>query len=323
MARDLASDVLAAHQRIAPHIRATALEPSSDFGDGMASKLFFKCENLQHTGSFKVRGALSKALSLSADELSQGVITASTGNHGAACAYALAKVGVTATIYVPHNASAAKLANIERFGGSIHRYGEDSAHTEAYAREQAANRGAIYLPPYNDRDVIAGQGTVALELLQALKQVDAVFVSLGGGGLVSGIAAYVKSISPNTRIVACSPSNSEIMFRSVRAGRIVDDPSLPTLSDGTAGGVEPGAITFPLVRELVDEYVSVSEAEIASAIRRMIDCHHMLIEGAAGVACAAYLKTAESWRAKHVVVVLCGANIDRATLRGILNDAGD
>lgn len=317
---EAAQEVLLAEQRIREHIRETPLEPSPGFGDTTNCEVFFKCENLQVTGSFKVRGALSKALSLAPEALNKGVITASTGNHGAACAYALGKVGTPATIYVPETASPAKLANIRRHGGSIERHGTDSAQTEEFARRHAQTVGSVYLPPYNDPQVIGGQGTIAAELVRQLERIDAVFVSVGGGGLISGIAAHMKSVSPNTHIVGCSPANSQVMAESVRANRIVDIPSLPTLSDGTAGGVEPDSMTFPLVREGVDAFVSVTEAEIVQAMQRFIGTHSMLIEGAAGVAIAAYLKTQAQWQGKRVAIVLCGANISLQTLRDVICD---
>ncbi len=319
---DAAREVLEAEVRIRPYIRETPLEPSPGFGGGADARVFFKCENLQHTGSFKARGALSKALSLSREALDRGVVTASTGNHGAACAFALDVVGARATVFVPETASPAKVANVERLGGAIRRHGTDSGETEAFARAYADENGLTYLPPYNDPQVIGGQGTTALEICRQLEHVDAVVVAVGGGGLIAGIAAHLNSVSPGTRVIGCSPENSQVMIQSVKAGRILDLPSRPTLSDGTAGGVEPDAITFPVVRELVADFVTVTEAEIAAAMRAFMGVHAMMIEGSAGVAIAAYLKTRARWVGKNVVVVLCGANIDLETLRGVLKHEG-
>jgi len=162
---------------------------------------------------------------------------------------------------------------------------------------------------------------LAVELARQLEYIDAVYVSLGGGGMISGIASYLKSVQPGVKIIGCSPEHSQVMIQSVRAGRILDLPSLPTLSDGTAGGIEPGAITFDLCREWVDDYVIVSEEEIASNLRLFIGTHHMLIEGAAAVAVAAYQKTSECLVGRNVVVVICGANIGLQTLRNVLSDS--
>ncbi len=315
---DVASEVRAAEQRIRPFIRETPLLESSGFDALDAARVFFKCENLQHTGSFKTRGALSKALSLNREELDRGVITASTGNHGAAVAFALAQVDAKATIFVPENASATKLGNIRRHGGAIREHGTDSAETERFARDYAAGHGHSYLSPYNDPQVIGGQGTISVELERQLDTIDAVVVAIGGGGLIAGVAGYLKAVRPEIKIIGCSPANSQVMIQSVRAGKLLDLPSEPTLSDGTAGGVEADAITFPVIQQQVDEFVTVSEAQIRSAMCAFMDTHSMLIEGAAGVAVAAYRKLAASLAGRNTVVVLCGGNIALDTLRQVI-----
>lgn len=315
---DAVAEVAAAEARIRPHIRETPLEPSPALAGASDANLFLKCENLQHTGSFKARGALSKVLSLTPAEIARGVVTASTGNHGAAVAHALRRLGAAATVYVPEGASATKLAGMKRLGARIEVHGVDSGETEVFARAQAERSGASFVSPYNDAQVVGGQGTIGIELMRQLGRIDAIFVSVGGGGLIAGIAAWVKSVSPATRVIGCSPENSQVMIQSVRAGRILDLPSLPTLSDGTAGGIEAGSITFPLVRDLVDEFTTVSEDEIMSGMRAFMEAHHMMIEGAAGVALAAFDRQKAKWAGANVVVVLCGANISLATLKAIL-----
>jgi threonine dehydratase len=175
-----------------------------------------------------------------------------------------------------------------------------------------------YIPPYNDPQVAGGQGTIGVELARQLGQIDAVFVSLGGGGLISGIAGYLKSVHPNIQIIGCSPENSQVMIQSIKAGKILDLPSLSTLSDGTAGGIEAGSITFALCRDLVDEYMTVTEDEIKKSLRLFMETHHMLIEGAAAVAIASYLKTCQQWIGKNVVIIICGGNISLETLKGLL-----
>ena len=179
-----------------------------------------------------------------------------------------------------------------------------------------------YVSPYNDPQVIGGQGTIGVELARQLDRIDAIYVALGGGGLVSGIAGYLKSVQPGVQVIGCSPQHSQVMVQSIAAGRILDLPSLPTLSDGTAGGIEAGSITFELCRDLVDDYVTVTEDEIAASLRFFLATHHMLIEGAAAVAVAAYLKTRERWAGtqSNVVLVICGANISLETLQNILQE---
>ena len=219
---------------------------------------------------------------------------------------------------MPETAIETKLAAIRRLGAEIRTFGTDSVEAETHARAFATAHGRTYVPPYNDPDVIGGQGTIAVELLEQLPDLDALFVSVGGGGLIGGIAAYLKSVRPGIQVFGCSPENSQVMARSVQAGILLDLPSLPTLSDGTAGGVEAGSITFPLCRDFVDHYISVTEEEIAASLREFLGAQHMLIEGSAAVSIAAFLKVVEQLKGSRIAIVLCGANISLETLKEIL-----
>ena len=315
---NLRAEVDAAAERIRPYVRETPVEESRVLGRAGAARLFMKMENLQLTGSFKLRGAMNKLLSLTPAERAGGVVTASSGNHGAAVACGLETLRIPGVIYVPENASPAKVANIRSYGAEVRTHATDSGLTEIFARRYARDNGRTYVSPYNDPVVVAGQGTIGRELAHQLDSVDALFVALGGGGLISGIAGYLKEIGRRLDVVACSPENSAVMHHSVRAGRIVEMESLPTLSDGTAGAVEPGAITLDLCRSYVDRYVLVSEEEIRDAMRLVIDHHHTLVEGAAGVAVAAYLKEKDRHAGHNVVIVLCGGNISRDRLKDVL-----
>jgi threonine dehydratase len=318
---DIVEEVRLAERRIRPHIRETILEQSPVLSELGAANVYCKLENLQHTGSFKARGALSKLLSLTEEQRARGVVTASSGNHGAAVAYSLGKLGAAGIVFVPQIADPSKVQAIQRLGAEVRPFGQDCAEAEVHAREYAAQHGMVYVSPYNDPQVIGGQGTIGVELARQLQPVDVVYASLGGGGLISGIAALLKSVQPAVQVIGCSPQNSQVMIQSVRAGRILDLPSLPTLSDGTAGGIEPGAITFELCRALVDDYLTVTEEEIRAALLLFIEAHHMLIEGAAAVAVAAYLKSSERFVGKNVVIVICGANISLQTLREVLSES--
>jgi threonine dehydratase len=297
----LRSDIELAERRIRPWILETPLQASS-LGPHL------KLEHLQHTRSFKARGAFSKLLALDPPTRARGVIAASTGNHGAAVSFAAGKLGVRARIVLAEGTDPGKLAAIRAFGGDLETHGNDSALAEAFARQQAERENLVYLSPYNDPDVIAGQGTIGIELVRQLSRAAAVFIALGGGGLLAGVAAWLKAIWPDVAVIGCSPENSAVMIESVRAGRILELESKPTLSDGTAGGIEPGAITFELCRTLADDYIKVSEAEILAAMRLLERTHGLFVEGAAGVALAGYLRQAERWRGKPVVVILCGGN---------------
>ena len=175
-----------------------------------------------------------------------------------------------------------------------------------------------YLSPYNDEHVIGGQGTCGVEISRQISDVDAVFVAVGGGGLISGIGAYLKSVNLAVEVVSCQPVASMVMTESVKAGSLLDLSSEPTLSDGTAGGIEESAITFDICRDIVDRYVVVSEEEIAEGMRQFIDSHHQLPEGAAGVAIAGFLQVASDFAGKTVVIVICGGNISRETLKRVI-----
>jgi threonine dehydratase len=315
---DMKAEVDAAEARIRPYVRETPVEESRALGRPGRGRVYLKMENLQVTGSFKLRGAMNKLLSLTPAERASGVVTASSGNHGAAVAFGLEALRIPGVIYVPENASPAKVANIRSYGAEVRAHATDSGLTEIFARRYARENGRTYVSPYNDPVVVAGQGTIGLELARQLDSVDALFVALGGGGLISGIAGCLKEMGRRVEVVACSPSNSAVMHHSVQAGRIVEMESKPTLSDGTAGAVEPEAVTLDLCRRYVDRYVLISEEEIRDAMRLVIDHHHTLVEGAAGVAVAGYLKEKDRYADHKVVIVLCGGNISRERLKEVL-----
>jgi threonine dehydratase len=304
--------------RIANLVRETPLDYSYRFSAETNTAVYCKLENLQYTGSFKLRGAANRIATLTPEQLKAGCVAASSGNHGAAVAYAMAKLGITGVIFVPEQTSGAKVDAIRSYGGDVRFFGTDGLDTELHARKYADEHGMFYLSPYNDPEVIAGQGTCGIEIAALMPDVDALYVAVGGGGLVSGVASVLKSTNPDIRIVGCQPEASAVMAHSVEAGRIVDEESRPTLSDGTAGGIEQGSITFDLCRTLVDEFVLVSEAEIAAAMRQFIDFEHQLIEGAAGVALAGMLKQKDRLAGRTVVVLICGGNVSRDTLKRIL-----
>lgn len=318
IAFDFSSEVEAAERRIRPYVRETPLDYVHGFSHKLGAEVHLKLENLQYTGSFKLRGAMNKLLLLSPEQRSRGVVAASSGNHGAAVAYACHLLHIRGIVYVPEHASPTKRQAMQRYGADVRLVGDDSLVSELAARQYADEQGLVYVSPYNDRAIVAGQGAIGVELAHQLPDLDAVFVAVGGGGLIGGVAAYLKAKRPNVRIIGCQPANSDVMWQSVQAGHIVDVPSLPTLSDGTAGGVEQDALTFPLCRDLVDEWVRVSEDEIAESMRQVMELHHVLVEGASGVAVAGMEKLAARYAGRRVVAVLCGANISLSVLKTIL-----
>ena len=304
--------------RIAGLARETPLDYSPLFSAATGADVWFKLENLQHTGSFKLRGAANRLMTLDADQRAKGCVAASSGNHGAAIAYAMQKLNVTGVIFVPEQTSPTKVSAIKSYGGDVRFFGTDGLDTELHARDFAASNGMYYVSPYNDPEVMAGQGSCGVEIVSQLPDVDDVFIAIGGGGLISGVGSVLKRHNPEVRIVGCQPQASPVMTRSVEAGEILELPSEPTLSDGTAGGIEHDAITFELCAEVTDEFVLVDEAEIAAAMRQYMDSEHQLIEGAAGVAIAAMLGSKEKISGRKVVVLICGANISRDTLQSAL-----
>ena len=314
----LAAAAREASARIAGLVRATPLDYSYRFSADTGADVYLKLENLQYTGSFKLRGAANRLMTLSSEQKRAGCVAASSGNHGAAIAYAMRKLGIEGVIFVPEQTSTAKVEAIRSYGGDVRFFGNDGLDTELHARKHADEHGMFYLSPYNDAEVIAGQGTCGIEIESSLPRVDTVYVAVGGGGLVSGVASVLKTGNPAIRIVGCQPEASAVMAHSIEAGSIVDEPSRPTLSDGTAGGIEQDAITFDLCRDLVDEFVLVSEAEIAAAMRQCIDYEHQLIEGAAGVALAAMQKQKDALDGRQVVALVCGGNVSRDTLARVL-----
>ena len=301
-------EVLAAEARIRPYVRQTPLDAAFDLSD--AAQVFLKLENLQATGSFKLRGALNKLLALDEAQRSKGIITASTGNHGLAVAYALETLGLRGSIYLPENASPQKVAMLRRYDVALVFHGTDGVEAERQARRVSEQEGRVYVSPYNDPYVLAGQGTIAVEVLKQLDGVDCVMASVGGGGLIAGIGGYLKAARPGVEVIGCLPMNSCVMYESIQAGEIVERPLLPTLSDGTAGGIETGAITFELCQKYVDDWVLVEEEAIGQAMKRIFEQHRLVVEGSAGVTVAAFLQIKERLAGKTVALVLCGGNID-------------
>jgi threonine dehydratase len=308
-----------AHRRIAPHVLRTPLLHSRYLDDEQGGRVYLKLESEQVTGSFKARGALNKVLTTPAAEKAGGLVTASTGNHGLGFARALTISGDRGIIWLPENAVPSKVEALRHYEVELAFHGRDCLETELHANAQAERQGAVWVSPYNDPAVVAGQGTVGKEILEDLPDVDVVLATIGGGGLMGGIASWIRAEKPGVEIIGCLPENSPEMALSVQKGEpVVLEEPLETLSDGSAGGCEPGSITFPLCRDLVDDFLLASEAEIAAAIRWMAEKHHKIIEGAAGVALSVCMRERERLAGKRVAVVICGGNISIEALRKIL-----
>jgi threonine dehydratase len=314
-AASLGRKIREAYERIRLLVVETPVLDVSDLLPATSVRLLFKMENLQYTGSFKLRGATNKVLSLAPEQAAKGVIAASNGNHGLAVAVAAGRRGIPAEVYVSAHVAAAKAKRIEEHGATIRRVGTDPLQAELAARTAAMQAGKVFISPYNDPEVVAGQGTIAVELEHQLHDIGAIFVAVGGGGLIGGIGAYQKMISSRTEIVGCWPENSRVLYESLKVGRIIDFPEQPTLSESTAGGLEPESVTLPVCKQVIDRSVLVTEDEIAAAMRSVRDAKGWTIEGAAGVAVAAFLKEAQRYRDQAVVVVICGGNLTSALPR--------
>jgi threonine dehydratase len=291
--------ILAAHERIRALVRETPVEYAPELG------AWLKLEHLQKTGSFKFRGACHKVALLTADQSAAGVVTASNGNHGLGVAAAAEARGIAAEVFVSAHVSVGKARRIEAHGARLHRAGEDPLTAELAARRAAEETGRVFISPYNDVDVMAGQGTIGVELLRQLPEVGSVFVAVGGGGLIGGIGAYVKEARPEVEVVGCWPENSPVLYECMRAGRVIDVAERPTLSESTSGGLEPGTVTLDVCRRVIDRAVFVTEDEIRDAMRLVLRTEHWLVEGAAAVAVAAFRKAG----GRNAAIVLCGRNL--------------
>ena len=307
---------VAALRRIKRWLTLTPCIPSRlPFDDDTG--LVFKAENFQQTGSFKFRGALSKLTSLSTEI---PAITASSGNHGLALATAAQMTGHDLTVVLPETVAREKLSRINALGVETILHSNDAGLAEQHAQVLAKEQGKIYVSPYNDPQVIAGQGTIALELLEQLPRLDVVYISIGGGGLISGMGSVFKAFSPHTRVVGVSAKNSAALAASIRAGRIVEVTHSDTLADGCAGGVDNGSMTLPIGTEVIDELVDCSEDQIADGLRHMAWTEKMLVEGSAGLALAAWQVDKPNRTGKVSAVVLCGANFDRDRIAPVIGD---
>ena len=318
MSLDFPKSVDEAAERISPFIRKTYFTYSPGFSNLISADVRFKLENLQVTGSFKARGALNKLLSLTKVQRQKGVISASTGNHGAAVAFASQELNVRCSIFVPNDVSAAKLQNIKNYGAKIEVHGKDCVDSEMKAREVANQNDQVYVSPYNDPFVVAGQGTIGYEIKDQCHGLDAIIVSVGGGGLIGGTASYLKSVWSSIQVIGCSPENSAVMIHSIKKGEILDLESQPTLSDGTAGGVEKESITFSICKDIIDRTILVSEREIQNGMLKFLESERMLLEGAAGTAVATLIKMKDELKGKKVGVVICGGNISLDVLNKVL-----
>jgi threonine dehydratase len=276
-----------ARKRIALTARRTPLERSRWLSAEHCRDVFLKLECFQLTGSFKIRGAMARLSALTPDERARGVLTVSAGNHGLAVAHCSEALGLAATIVVPESASRAKVEAIRRYPVTLIERGAGYDDAERAARAMELELGATFVSPYNDPEVIAGQGTIGLEVLEDSPGLEAIIVPIGGGGLIAGVAIAAKAINPQIKIYGAEPVTSPTMTAALKAGRVVAIEEQETIADGCAGNIEPDSITFPIIQHLVDGIILVSEGSIRSVIAKLAREDHVMIEGSAAVSIAA------------------------------------
>src|SRR5580658_9780654 len=300
--------ILAAHKRISPHIHRTPVVTSRSLDEIAGARLFFKCENLQKTGSFKIRGATNAVFSLSDEEAKQGVAAPSSGNHAAAMAQAARWRGVPAYIVMPSNSSPAKKEAVRFYGGQITECEPNIASREAVVAEVVRRTGAHLVHPYNDARVIAGQGTAALELLEEIPDLDVVITPTSGGGLLSGTAIAAKSLRPAIRVIGGEPRNADDAYRSLASGKIEAAATTETMADGLRATLCP--FTFLILRERVDEISLVTEEEIVQAMLLLWERTKLVVEPSGAVAAAPALFRRIGAVGKRIGIILSGGNLD-------------
>ncbi len=311
-------DIEEARKRIKGHIKNTPLHHSKYLSELVGGSVFLKLESEQLTGSFKVRGALNRLMTLKKEETSRGVITASTGNHGLGTAFAAKQLGISAQVVFPKEASVVKLKKMRKAGVEVI---QDVGYEEieSYARKIAADKNLTYVSPYNDPMIIAGTGTTGLEIVEQLMNIDAVIVPIGGGGLISGIATAVKAMSPHTEMIGVQSEVSPEIYESWKAGHWVNAEESDSLAQGLMGGVESDSITLDIIQENVDRIVLVQEKSILEAIRILYEKENLVIEGAGAASTAVLLEHKSQFIGKRVVAVVSGGNISEEEVVSLLS----
>ena len=313
-------DVFRARRRIAPYVRRTPLVPSPWLSALSGGRVSLKLESLQRSHSFKARGAFNAVIArLERQRAPAQLVTASAGNHGRGLAEAAETFHLPLIVYTPIDAPQTKLSAIRAHGAELRAIGRDYDDAERMAKQFARETGGEFISPYSDADVIAGAATVALEILEDAADTDTLVVPIGGGGLISGVAAAAKAIDASCQVIGVEVEASCPFQTSVRAGRLVEIVPGPTLADGLGGNPDPETITWPIIQRLVDRIVTVSEADLAAAIVGLVDAEHLVTEASGAVGVAAAMAKRVDLAGRHAAIVVTGANIDRARLTALLS----
>jgi threonine dehydratase len=310
-------DFYEARKRIQKWARHTPLQYSPDLSEKTDAEVYLKLENYQITGSFKIRGASNKLLMLSEEERARGVVTASSGNHAQGLGYAAKQLGIRAKIVVPKITPQVKIDAIRKYGVDLIVEGVEYMDSERLAHKIEHEEEMTFISAYNDIDLITGQGTVALEMIEDNPSLDTVVIPVGGGGLASGVSSVYK-LASGAKLIGVQSETSPVMYECVKKGYIHDIPLGDTYAEGLHGGLEQGSVSFPICRDNIDEWVILKESDILDAIKHMLHVSHMLVEGAGAVGIAALLREPNRWKGKRIGVVVSGGNLSLETLKLVI-----
>ena len=302
------NDIEKAHQRISDHIHNTPISTSDSLDNELGSNLFFKCENFQKTGSFKIRGATNSILQLNDTEIKNGIITTSSGNHGAAVAFIADKIGTSSKIIMPNNTPKNKIENVERYGGEIFYCEPNIKSREDTLEKMIQKSGGSIIHPYNDEKIIAGQGTAAKELIEKVPDLDAIICPVSGGGLLSGTLLTAKNLKPGIKVFGAEPENADDTYRSILNNKIMSNKTTDTIADGLRAQV--GTVTFPIIKENVDKILLVSEEMIVSSMYMIWQRLKIIIEPSCSIVLAALMLNSNKFLNKKVGLILTGGNYD-------------
>ena len=301
-------DIEAAHERIRPFIHRTPVFTNSSLNKLSGAELYFKCDNFQKVGSFKIRGATNTVEQLTIEELNRGVATTSSGNHGAALSMAVTRRGGKTKVVMPNNTPEIKVNNVERNGGEVVWCEPEQESRESVLKELIEKTGAVVVHPYNDERIMAGQGTCAKELLEDYPDLDTIVSPVSGGGLLSGTLLSSKALKGNIQVFGAEPVEADDAYRSLKLGKIVPNETINTICDGLRAQI--GALTFPVIADLVDDIITVTEEEIIDSMRMIWERLKMIVEPSSSITLGAILKNKDKFNGKKVGLIISGGNVD-------------
>ena len=301
-------DIEAAHERIRPLIHRTPVFTNSSLNKLSGAELYFKCDNFQKAGSFKIRGATNTVEQLTIEELSRGVATTSSGNHGAALSMAVTRRGGKTKVVMPNNTPKIKINNVERNGGEVVWCEPEQESRESVLKDLIEKTGAVVVHPYNDERIMAGQGTCAKELLEDHPELDVIVSPVSGGGLLSGTLLSSKALKTDIQVFGAEPAEADDAYRSLKLGKIVPNETINTICDGLRAQI--GGLTFPVISDLVDDIITVTEEEIIDSMRMIWERLKMIVEPSSSITLGAVLKNKDKFNGKKVGLIISGGNVD-------------